>query len=145
MDEIVPKPPAAEFEPTIASPSDQAVELSSALAPTGRRQAFRAIRRHLSDDELSSPGVQRLILEDLERAESERSELQKYVDRFHEADKIAAVLRERVGAVQSLDIMFGVALGLGGTLIGMATTAGWQVGIVGGLLMLAGVIARIRR
>jgi hypothetical protein len=89
--------------------------------------------------------VQRLILEDLERAESERADLQRYVDRYHEADKLAAVLRERVSAVQSLDIMFGVALGLGGTLIGMASTAGWIVASVGGLLVVIGVIARARR
>jgi len=57
--------------------------------------------------------VQKLLLEDLERAEAECETLEGYVERYHDADKRAAVLEEKVQAVTALEIMFGVGVGLG--------------------------------
>lgn len=68
--------------------------------------------------------MQRLILDALERAEAERADYQTYVDRYYEADKSAAVLTEKVRALQSLDILSGVTVGLGGTLIGSSES--WE-------------------
>ena len=112
-----------------SAPSPQGEELAQSLSPapeptpsTSRRQALRQIRRELTDSELSSPGVQKLILDDLERAENECDVLSAYVTRFHDADKRAAVLEEKLHTNRAIDIAFGVGLTIGGTLIGLASS-----------------------
>ena len=57
------------------------------------RQALSKVRRELSEEEMSSPAVQRMLLDELERLEMEASELREFKDKFHTTDKDAAVLR----------------------------------------------------
>ena len=45
-------------------------------------------------NDLKSPGVQKMLLDELERADAECEGLQSYASRFHDADKRAAVLEE---------------------------------------------------
>jgi hypothetical protein len=119
------------------------------VAPTGKRHAFRDIRRQLEDGDLASPGVQKLLLEDLERAESECEILQGYIDRYHEADKRAAVLEERLRTQTALEIMFGVGVGLGGAILGLAPLfwdkqpQGALAMVVGFLLVIGATIGRV--
>jgi hypothetical protein len=122
---------------------------AAAVPPTGRRPAFREIKRQLSEEDLSSSGVQKLLLDDLERAESECEILQGYIERYHEADKRSAVFEERIRSVTAIDIMFGVGVGLGGTIMGLAPTfwtdqpKGLIALVVGGLLVVGASIARV--
>jgi hypothetical protein len=52
--------------------SGQGVAVGQEPTPTtGRRQAFRDLRRQLTDEDLGSAGVQKLLLDELERAESQ--------------------------------------------------------------------------
>lgn len=62
------------------------------------RQALSNVRRELSEEELSSPAVQRMLLDELDRLETEAGELKEFKDRFYSADKDAAVLGERLRA-----------------------------------------------
>jgi hypothetical protein len=122
---------------------------AATLPPSGRRPAFREIKRQLSEEDLSSPGVQKLLLDDLERAETECEILQGYIERYHEADKRSAVFEERIRSVTAIDIMFGVGVGLGGTIMGLSPTfwadqpKGLIVLIIGGLLVVGASIARV--
>jgi hypothetical protein len=122
----------------------------SAVAPTGRRAAFRDVRRQLTDEELKNPGVQKLLLDMLQDADDEREGLRPYVDRFHEADKIAAVLREEVKTHTAIEVFFGVGVGLGGAIIGLAPffwgikpEYGVITGIVGLGIMIGSTIGRV--
>jgi len=116
--------------------------------PSGRRQALRDLRRQLSDDELTSPGVQKLLLDALEQADAKCEELAGYLARFHEADKRAAVLEEKLRTQTALEIAFGVGTGLGGAIVGLAPVfwnqqpQGYIVLVVGCLLIVGSVIAR---
>ena len=119
------------------------------VAPTGKRQAFRDLRRQLTDDELSGPGVQKLILDELEQSEAECEVLQGYIQRYHEADKRAAVLEERTKTARVIEILHGAMLALGGAIIGL-TPVFWPNRLLtfltlslGSLLVLLAVIARI--
>ena len=123
-----------------------AVSVVTAIATTGKREAFRNLVRQLSSDELSNSGVQKLLLEDLEKAESECETLQGYVERFHDADKRAAVLDERLHKQTAFDILFGVGVGLGGAIIGVSpvfwdTTSKGPIALVIGILLVAGSTA----
>jgi hypothetical protein len=103
----------------------------------------------LSDDNLASKGVQKLLLDELERAEDEREILQGYIERYHEDDKRSAVLEERIRSVKAIDIMFGIGVALGGAIIGLAPTfwneqpKGWVSIVIGGLFIAGASIARV--
>lgn len=56
------------------------------------RRAFTNVRRELSDEELSSPAVQRMLIDDIERLEKENFDLLEYQEKFHEADKKSCYL-----------------------------------------------------
>lgn len=94
----------------------------AATETTGRRQVFRDIRRQLEEGDLASKGVQKLLLNELETSEGDCEALRAYVERFHEADKRAAVLDERLKTNTGMEIMFAVGLAVGGALIGWAPT-----------------------
>ncbi len=122
----------------------------SAVPASGRRAAFRDVRRQLTDEELKNPGVQKLLLDMLQETDDEREGLRYYVDRFHEADKTAAVLREEVKTHTAIEVFFGVGVGLGGAIIGLAPffwgtkqEYGVITGIVGLGLMIGSTIGRV--
>jgi len=121
----------------------------ASVATTGKREAFKNIRRQLQEEELTSPGVQKLILEQLEIADERCELLEAYVDRFHAADKRAAVLQEQLRTQTALEVFFGVGVGMGCAIIGLAplfwdtTSKGPIVLAVGILLVLGSTIGRI--
>jgi hypothetical protein len=88
--------------------------------PTTGRQVFRNLGRQLTDAELASPGVQKLLLDDYEHAEQRAAEMESYVNRFHDADKRAAILEEKLRADRSNEVMSTVGVALGGAILGLA-------------------------
>ena len=123
----------------------------AASAPSGKRQALRDLRRQLSDEDLKSPGAQKLLLDELERSDADCELLKGYVSRFHEADKRAAVLEGQLRIDKAVEVAFGVGVGIGGTIIGLApglwTTPpyGPLAVAVGLVLMLGAIVARVVR
>jgi hypothetical protein len=117
--------------------------------PTGRRQAFRDLRRQLTDEELRNPGVMKLVLDEFEKAEIDNEILRAYVDRFYQADKRAAVLEEKLKTATALEVFFAVGLAVGAMIVGLGPFL-WQEEaaygvlclIVGGVLLIGSVIAR---
>ncbi|GFO60835.1 hypothetical protein GMST_31600 [Geomonas silvestris] len=116
------------------------------LTPSKGRRAFVNVRRELSDEELSSPALQRVLIDDIERLEKEKFELTEYMEKYHEADKKAAVLEEKVKKSLSQDLIFGVSLTLGAAALGYAPAVwsaqptGW-ITICFGLILIGGGIA----
>lgn len=139
-----------QSEPRVAA--DTRTEASSVQAPAVRgRRALAAIRRALTDDELQNPGAQKLLLDALDRADTEIDALREYQDRFHEADKRAAVLGEKLSSSTSADITFGVGVGVGGALIGLTPyfsklsgIAGWLCLALGLALAVGAAVARMK-
>src|SRR2546421_8204425 len=84
------------------------------------RQPFAKLRRELSEEELTSPAVQRLLLDDLERLDREVSELTTYRERFHAMDKRAAILEQSIKKSLASEIIFGVCLCVGAAALGYA-------------------------
>jgi len=64
-------------------------------AVSGRRQAFDDVLRPLTPEDLASPGTQKIILYMLQQTQSENELLTGYVERFHDADKRAAILQQQ--------------------------------------------------
>ena len=113
------------------------------------RRAFRNVRRELSDEELSSPAIQRILIDDIERLEKESIKLGEFHDKFYEADKKAAVLEEKLKEKTAQEIVFGVCLTVGAASLGYAPSVwqsqptGWISIIFGSLLIIGGVAAKV--
>jgi len=103
-----------EITPTVS------VQETVSVPTVGRRAAFRDVRRELTAEELSSPGIQKLLLDMLEEADDERETLKSYLNLYHEADKKAAVLTEQLTTQTRIEVFFGVGIGLGGAILGLA-------------------------
>ena len=123
--------------------------------PKGPR-AFHNIPRELTEEDLAnpSPAVLKLLLNEIDRLKIEkeeyREEYEPYMDRFHEADKKAAVLEQKTRTALSRDIVFGGCLAVGGALFGLVSGLwahqpyGWIVGAFGVMLFGIGIAAKVK-
>ncbi len=135
---IEPSPAAAVVEVKVSD----TMTAAAVVATTGKRQAFSNIRRQLSEADLASPGVQKMLLEELERAESQCEIAEGFRERFHSADKDAAVLRERLKTVTALEVYFGLGVAIGSIMIGLAPYL-WDHKAPGTLLLVVGAVVLI--
>jgi hypothetical protein len=108
------------------------------IAPKGR-QSLARVRRELSEEELTTPAVQRLLVEDNERLERERLDLLDYERRFHDVDKRVAILEEKLKKSIAGEVIFGVCLTVGAALLGFSPAV-WEKGPTGPLLIVFGTI-----
>ena len=128
-----------------------ALRIGESTPSSSKRQALCELRRALSEKELSNPGVQKMLLDALERADTECENLQSYIQLYHDADKRAAILTEKLCTQTAFEIMFGVGVGLGGAIIGIAPLFwnqqpyGWITLIVGFLLVSGTTFSRISK
>jgi hypothetical protein len=116
---------------------------TTTVATSGKREAFKAIARQLSQTDLSNPGVQKMLLEDLDRAEAQLEILEGFRDRFHEANTRAAVLREKLQTETALELLATSCFCLGGAAIG--SNKGGLILVLGIGLILGAVAAKIVR
>lgn len=113
-------------------------------------QAFRRIPRELTEEELANPAVQKLLVGNLDRLETEKEEYRVYMERFHEADKKVAVLEQKSRTALALDIIFGGCLTVGGSVIGLShglwshQPFGWIVLVSGVVMLLIGIAAKVK-
>jgi hypothetical protein len=119
-DSNVNEPNQRTGEPSTGAEREAPVASLPPAAPSGRRQAFRDLRRQLNDSDLTTPGVARLLLDEIEKQEAELEQLRGFVDRYHAANTRACVLDEKIKTVAAIEVFFGVGIGLGGAIIGVA-------------------------
>src|SRR5258708_115970 len=99
---------------------------------SGRRPSFREIRRQLNEEELKQAGVQKLLIEDFEGAETECETLRLYVEKYHEADKEVARLAEKLKTNIAFENLTGVGFAGGGAIVSLAPSV-WAMSTVKGI------------
>ncbi|MBL8388571.1 MAG: hypothetical protein JNK17_10175 [Hydrogenophaga sp.] len=115
------------------------------------RKALSSLRRELSDKELLSPAVQKLLLDEIDRLESEHAELSGFRTRFYDADKRAAVLDQKNSINTGQEIVSTASITVGGALLGYAPSVwssqptGAVTLISGAILVVLGVVAKVVR
>lgn len=124
----------------------------AAVTPKGNsgRKSFSNLRRELTDEELTSAAVQRMLLDELERLDRECADLCLIRDRFHICDKRVGILEERFKSKVSLEIMHvtcflisGSSLGYAASNWGTQPTVSILALVFGGVLAIAGVVAKV--
>ena len=111
---------------------------------------FSRLKRELSDEELSSPGVQKLLLDYLAQAEAEIATLKSFREMFHSADKRNGVLEEKLKVNTSAEVVSTGTIAIGGVILGYATQltstpyGGWLALGCGGLLIGVGIVAKAK-
>jgi hypothetical protein len=115
------------------------------------RRTLALLKRELSDEELSSPVVGKMLVEELERAEEEIVELKTFRDKFTEADKRVAVQNEKLKGNVAIEIISTGCIAAGAAALVYAPEAwksqpnGWISVIFGGVLTIAGIVAKAIR
>jgi hypothetical protein len=112
---------------------------------TKSRKALSGLKRELTNEELSSTGAQKMLLEELERLTDENNTLSSYRDDFHRVDKDLAVSKEKHKRNISAEIVSGSCLAIGAAALGYAPAvwasppSGW-ISLAFGIVLTAGGI-----
>jgi hypothetical protein len=113
-----------------------------------RRKSFTKLRRELDEEELKSPAIQRMLLDELDRLELETVDLLNYRDRFYEVDKKHAALQEKLKTSLALEIIYGVCNLAGAAALGYAPAvwtqqpSGYVALAFGTVLIVGGTVAK---
>lgn len=131
-------------------PDEVGAELVSTQEPKARR-ALSRLKRELTDEELSSTGVQKLLLDSLEHAEEENTALRGFRDKYHESDKQKGVLEEKLKTHIAVELISTGCIAVGAAAIVYAPVA-WEHAPDGHVLLgfgivltLVGVFAKVIR
>ncbi len=133
----------------IHGPVTEDIEDGSGLPASKGKRAFQNITRELSDKDLTNPAVGKLLLNELDRLESENAELSNYREQFQEADKKVAVLQEKNKTHLATEIISAVCFTIGAVLIGYAPVlwksqpSGWIALALGSILIIGGIVAKV--
>lgn len=118
------------------------------VKPKSGRRSFSKLPRELSEKELTSPAVQKMLVDEIERLETECEDLSTYRPKFHDADKRAAILEERFKGKISIEILHAGCLTAGAAALGYAPSittgqpSALMVAIFGVVLVIAGLAAK---
>lgn len=115
------------------------------------RRALSRLKRELSDDDLGSPGVQKMLLDYLERAEDENESLKSFREKFHQVDKRNDVLQEKLKTNTAAEVVSTGCIAIGAAAIVYAPVAwssqptGWIALAFGIILTGVGIVAKVIR
>lgn len=113
------------------------------------RKAFSKLAVELTDDELNSSGVQKMLLAEISRLESSVLHSEGFRDKYHAAEKYRAVLEEKGKTFLFSEILYSVSLTIGAVILGLSpsiktsTVSPVIVGAIGAALIIGAVVAKV--
>lgn len=119
--------------------------------PKKRRRSFGKVRRELTEEELDTSGVQKMLLDEVERLEGAEIDLKSTSEKFHKANTQLEVAREKLKTHNAFDIISTGNVAVGSLLFGAAfnwkddSTLFWVLIILGVVLIAVGVFAKVMR
>jgi hypothetical protein len=121
------------------------------LQPKGRRLSFGKVRRDLTEDELGSSGVQKMMLDELDRMDQSEIELKSVSEKYYVDKAALAVAQEKLKTHNAFDVLSTGSVAIGSLLFGAAfsfregDTQFW-IGIsLSIVLIIIGVFAKVMR
>ena len=117
------------------------------------KKAFSKISRELSEDDLKSPGTQRLLLSEIDQYEECKKQLEFYRTKYFEKLADCRVYEERLKSNATLEVASGCLLALGPALMTLAPTIVDKKGewyylstillVIGIVMLLGGITTKI--
>lgn len=111
--------------------------------PQSKRKALSRLKRELSDEDLTSPGVQKLLIDEIEKAEDYLKELNRYRDDFYKADKELAIANSKLHRNLTIEILSGGTIAIGGAAVGYGQNNSTYLWF-GVLLTIIGIVVKAR-
>ena len=103
------------------------------------RRPFSKLAIELETDDLAQKGVQKMILAEIARLETEVAMLEDYEAKYHDKDKECAVSSVRLKKNTMLEILYTVAIAIGSGLIGWLPSSSTSGGTAAILAMALGL------
>lgn len=120
---------------------------------------YSNIQRSISEEDLKSPALQRILLSEVDKLESKTYNLETTLkeslseynilrDKFHSVDKEKSILEEKLKTNKSQEVLYSFCLTSGSIIIGLAKTV-WDKGLggifltLGLFLIIGGLITKI--
>jgi hypothetical protein len=109
---------------------------------------YSKLRRELTDEDLSNPAVQKLLISEIDKLEIRVSDLGIIESKYYQSDKDKAVLEEKLKTINSLEVLYSFCLAIGSGLIGLASLfeiekKGWIFLVSGGILIIGGILSKL--
>jgi hypothetical protein len=109
---------------------------------------YSLIKREISEEDLQSPAVQRILLGEVDKLQYRVLNLEKIEEQFHALDKKCAGLEEKIKSLTSREVLYGFCLTIGAAIIGLSSLVwkdgyGWIAIIIGSLLVLGAVSSKL--
>lgn len=132
-------------------PSKENIPITDDSESVKHGRAFSKLNRELQDDDLNNRGTQRLILNELDKYEVCKVQLEKYKERFHTADKDNAVLKSQLNSSTAFEITNSFMLTIGSILIGLTPSINkngetyyltWVILGIGIVTLVGGIFAK---
>ena len=115
------------------------------------RKALARVSRELTQEDLGTAGVQKMLVEELDRAEEEVTELRGLREKFHAADKELAVTKQKVKGWSAMEMISTACIAAGAAAFAYApeaahsTYGGWVAVAFGVVLTAIGITAKAIR
>ncbi len=120
------------------------------LENSKKADAYGNLVRGLNPDELVQSGTQKLILNDLSKAENRILELEPYREKYNLVYTEKCVLDEKLAKTKKAEILYSFCITSGGIIIGLSKifiekdeTLAYIMIIIGALLILGGLLFKI--
>jgi hypothetical protein len=113
------------------------------------RKALSRLTRELTEEDLATPGVQKMLIEELERAEEENTQLKNFREKFHAADRDNAVAKQKLRGWSSMEMISTACIAVGAAALAYAPEAGkhgqdgWVAVAFGAVLTIIGIVAKV--
>ena len=109
---------------------------------------YSQIRREISEKDLESPAVQRLLLGEVDRLKYQVEKLEAVERQFHLIDKKCSVQEEKIKALMSQEVLYGFCLTVGAAIMGLSSLvwekgAGWSAIFIGLALIIGAVLSKV--
>lgn len=129
------------------------VEANDESAPQvkGRRKTFGNVRRDLTEEELASPGVQKMMLDEIERMDAEVAGVVSLREKNAQSETKVAIFEEKFKSRTALEIVSTGTITIGSAFWGLTfsawTTQPWGYVLVasGTVLVIVGIVVKIVR
>lgn len=105
---------------------------------------YAKVQRLLSEEDMNSPAVQKLLLNENARMNKEIEKLHLVEEKYHNRDKEAAILEEKLKKTTGAEILYTVCTGGGSALVGFSKAFwdnnGWVLLVMGFVFVICGLV-----